>query len=68
MKFTKEYVQAAGRQYMKMPLKGDYRTHAHVNPLGRKDYGTPLNPSYVEFKPTILDIGCGYGNLLFELS
>src|ERR1044071_3710196 len=62
----------------RMPKKGNFRQRAHSNPLSDHDIIYPLNSTHVEWselfprildkKVEILDIGCGYGGLLVNLS
>src|SRR5215468_10517252 len=62
----------------KLPKKGNFRQRAHSNPLSDHDMNYPLNPSLFDWhylfpdahnkKADILDIGCGYGGLLINLS
>ncbi|KAI5172074.1 tRNA (guanine-N7-)-methyltransferase [Nematocida sp. LUAm3] len=52
---------------MKAPQKRNHRQRAHCNPFSDHDIEYPLEPSLV--KPAhMVDIGCGYGGLLFHLS
>ena len=62
----------------KLPKKGNFRQRAHSNPLSDHDMIYPLSPSLFEWSTLypdipirgadILDIGCGYGGLLTNLS
>lgn len=52
---------------MKCPQKRNYRQRAHCNPFSDHDIVYPLSPSLIE-QPQMVDIGCGYGGLLFALS
>jgi tRNA (guanine-N7-)-methyltransferase len=62
----------------KLPKKGNFRQRAHSNPLSDHDMIYPLNPSLFDWhslfpnahckKADILDVGCGYGGLLINLS
>ncbi|CEF62820.1 tRNA (guanine-N(7)-)-methyltransferase [Strongyloides ratti] len=63
----------------KLPQKKYYRQRAHCNPMSDHNLNYPLNPSAVDWyqwygeesntnKVEFLDIGCGYGGLLFRLS
>jgi tRNA (guanine-N7-)-methyltransferase len=62
----------------KLPKKGNFRQRAHSNPLSDHDLYYPLKPSLFDWhtlypnildrKVDILDIGCGYGGLLVNLS
>uniref|UniRef100_A0AC35U232 tRNA (guanine-N(7)-)-methyltransferase n=1 Tax=Rhabditophanes sp. KR3021 TaxID=114890 RepID=A0AC35U232_9BILA len=63
----------------KLPQKKYYRQRAHANPMSDHDLNYPVYPSEVEWyelfgeasntsKVSFLDIGCGYGGLLFRLS
>ena len=62
----------------RLPKKGNFRQRAHSNPLSDHDMNYPLKPSLFDWyslfpnalgkKADILDIGCGYGGLLINLS
>ncbi|OIR59023.1 MAG: tRNA (guanine-N(7)-)-methyltransferase [Amphiamblys sp. WSBS2006] len=60
------------------PRKKDFRQRAHSNPFSEHNLETPLNPErmcWTQHYPgmnegdgvSFLDVGCGYGGLLFEL-
>lgn len=56
--------------------KRDYRQRAHANPFKDSDITIPKNPSSIDWSklfengkfPTFLDIGCGYGKFIMDLS
>lgn len=56
--------------------KKNYRQRAHSNPFKDTDITIPLSPESINWKdyfldgkhPTYLDIGCGYGKFIMELS
>lgn len=50
------------------PQRKHHRQRAHSNPFSDHDISYPLNPSFFSRKVTMVDIGCGYGGLLFKLS
>lgn len=50
------------------PQKRNHRQRAHSNPFSDHDITYPLNPSFFKEAVTMVDIGCGYGGLLFKLS
>lgn len=61
----------------KLPRKKHFRQRAHANPFSEHCLDTPLNPEQIVWKKvfpdsqkkvTMVDVGCGYGGLLFELS
>lgn len=63
----------------KLPQKKFYRQRAHCNPMSDHNLDYPINPLTVDWyqwygeesrtnKVEFLDIGCGYGGLLFRLS
>ena len=73
--------QAELSSEISLPQKRNYRQRAHSNPIADHCINYPLNPSsidwsllYPEYDPEtsngveFLDIGCGYGGLLIELS
>lgn len=62
-----------------LPQKRYYRQHAHSNPIADHCFDYPISPdkydwnllfpNYDDQHPVeFLDIGCGYGGLLVELS
>ncbi|OAG29672.1 tRNA (guanine-N7-)-methyltransferase [Nematocida displodere] len=53
---------------MKEPQKRHHRQRAHCNPFSDHDIEYPLNPEAYGEKVSMVDIGCGYGGLLFKLS
>ncbi|KAI5181530.1 tRNA (guanine-N7-)-methyltransferase [Nematocida sp. AWRm80] len=53
---------------MKHPQKRYFRQRAHCNPFSDHDLEYPLSPEAYPYKATMVDIGCGYGGLLFKLS
>eukprot|EP00055_Hartaetosiga_balthica_P002373 m.3730 g.3730 ORF g.3730 m.3730 type:complete len:257 (+) comp2119_c0_seq1:59-829(+) len=68
-----------GKGTRALPQKRYYRQRAHSNPLSDHSFDDPIKPSdknWLEHYPTMkegqdvefLDIGCGYGGLLVELS
>ncbi|OAG33610.1 tRNA (guanine-N7-)-methyltransferase [Nematocida sp. ERTm5] len=50
------------------PQKRNHRQRAHSNPFSDHNISYPMNPSFFNKKVDIVDIGCGYGGLLFKLS
>ncbi|KAI5186275.1 tRNA (guanine-N7-)-methyltransferase [Nematocida homosporus] len=53
---------------MQLPQKRSHRQRAHCNPFSDHDLDYPLSPELVDKRPDILDVGCGYGGMLFCLS
>ncbi|KAI5188574.1 tRNA (guanine-N7-)-methyltransferase [Nematocida sp. AWRm77] len=53
---------------MKEPQRKHHRQRAHANPFSDHDIAYPLNPEAYGKSPEMVDIGCGYGGLLFKLS
>jgi len=54
--------------FMKEPRKRDHRQRAHSNPFSDHYITYPISPEAYGRKVDMVDIGCGYGGLLFELS
>ncbi|KAI5189714.1 tRNA (guanine-N7-)-methyltransferase [Nematocida minor] len=50
------------------PQKRNHRQRAHSNPFSDHNISYPLNPSFFDTPVDMVDIGCGYGGLLFKLS
>lgn len=50
------------------PQKRNHRQRAHSNPFSDHNISYPLNPGYFNQRVDMVDIGCGYGGLLFKLS
>eukprot|EP00049_Salpingoeca_infusionum_P013111 m.245154 g.245154 ORF g.245154 m.245154 type:complete len:273 (+) comp15360_c4_seq1:2156-2974(+) len=69
---------AADSQEVALPQKRFYRQRAHCNPLSDHAFSDPVTPddydwsthypSHPDKRVSFLDIGCGYGGLLVELS
>ena len=65
-------------ELVQLPQKRYYRQRAHSNPLAHHNFEYPISPSdqvWDEKYPErgnrqveVLDIGCGYGGLLIQLS
>ena len=65
-------------ELVQLPQKRYYRQRAHSNPLAHHNFEYPISPSdevWNEKYPErgnreveVLDIGCGYGGLLIQLS
>src|SRR4051794_17945176 len=65
---------------LSLPKKKFYRQRAHSNPIADHCFDYPLSPDVMDWTPYysdklepntaphFLDIGCGYGGLLVELS
>ncbi|CAI2378387.1 unnamed protein product [Moneuplotes crassus] len=64
---------------LSLPRSVKFKTRQHVNPLKNTDYGQPSSPSSYcwskhfphmkeDDRVSILDIGCGHGKFLLELS
>ncbi|RVD93344.1 S-adenosylmethionine-dependent protein [Tubulinosema ratisbonensis] len=61
---------------MNNPKKKDFRPRAHANPFGDVFMEIPENPEVINWNehfdssdsPNFIDIGCGYGRFLIELS
>ncbi|KAI5160463.1 tRNA (guanine-N7-)-methyltransferase [Nematocida ausubeli] len=50
------------------PQKRNHRQRAHSNPFSDHNISYPMNPQFFNKKVDMVDIGCGYGGLLFKLS
>lgn len=53
---------------MHAPQKRHHRQRAHSNPFSDHDLVFPMNPHAYGEKVDMLDIGCGYGGMLFKLA
>ncbi|KAH9386520.1 tRNA (guanine-N7-)-methyltransferase [Nematocida major] len=50
------------------PQKRNHRQRAHSNPFSDHNITYPMNPEAYNHPVDMVDIGCGYGGLLFKLS
>lgn len=73
-----EASESGGGGVVKLPQKRLYRQRAHCNPWSDHDFSYPLRPDrhrwdeLFDGEPnppvSMVDVGCGYGGLLFSLS
>ncbi|KAL5960589.1 tRNA guanine-N 7 methyltransferase [Taenia solium] len=70
--------ESSGRGFVKLPQKRLYRQRAHCNPWSDHYLSYPVRPDLYQWDElfdgnanppvSMVDVGCGYGGLLFSLS